>query len=226
MRRSAASLIERTRDKKLAAFQDKLAGLKFFDPACGSGNFLTETYLSLRLIENEVLRILTRGQTSFGIEGFTPIKVTLSQFYGIEINDFACAVAKTALWIAESQMMRKTEDIIAHDLDFLPLKSYTNIREGNALQVDWGDVVPLQELNYIIGNPPFFGARFMTQEQKDDLFNVFGNDWKNAGDIDYVGCWFKKAADIMAEHKHIRTAFVATNSICQGRRLQIYGPQS
>ena len=134
--------IEKQRQKKLSAYQDRLASLTFLDPACGSGNFLTETYLSLRRLENEVIRELTHGQTQLAWEGLSPIKVSINQFYGIEINDFAVTVATTALWISEAQMLAETEKIIRHDIDFLPLKSYTNIREGNALRMDW-DVIEL-----------------------------------------------------------------------------------
>ena len=209
--------VEKTKEKKLKAFQDKLAGLCFLDPAAGSGNFLTETYLCLRKLENEILDILFHGQISFG-EYTEPIKVQISQFYGIEINDFAVSVAKTALWIAESQMLKKTEDIVHMSLDFLPLKSYTNIAEGNALRLNWEDVVPKDKFNYIMGNPPFVGARLMSQEQKYDLLHVFGDKWKNAGNLDYVACWYKKAADLM-KGTAIRTALVSTNSVSQGEQV-------
>ena len=209
--------VEKTKEKKLKAFQDKLAGLCFLDPAAGSGNFLTETYLCLRKLENEILDILFHGQISFG-EYTEPIKVQISQFYGIEINDFAVSVAKTALWIAESQMLKKTEDIVHMSLDFLPLKSYTNIAEGNALSIDWEEIVPKHKLNYIMGNPPFVGARLMSQQQKNDLLKVFGEGWKNAGNLDYVACWYKKAADLM-KGTAIRTALVSTNSVSQGEQV-------
>jgi hypothetical protein len=129
------------RNQKLEAFQDKLAGLKFLDPACGSGNFLTETYISLRRLENEAISLRLKGQKLLGLEQFNPIKVNIHQFYGIEINDFAVTVAMTALWIAESQMMHETERIIKFDLDYLPLKSFTNIHCGNALRMDWGTLL-------------------------------------------------------------------------------------
>lgn len=209
--------VDRTRDKKLRDFQKKLASLTFFDPACGSGNFLTETYISLRRLENEVLTILQRGQIMFGTEGWNPIQVSISQFYGIEINDFAVTVAKTALWIAESQMMKETEDVVHMALDFLPLKTYANITEGNALRVNWEDVVPKYKLSYIMGNPPFVGARMMNAEQKDDLNAVFPG-WKNAGNLDYVSCWYKKAADLMAD-TYVRSALVSTNSVTQGEAV-------
>ena len=129
--------VEKERRKKLDAYQDKIASLTFLDPACGSGNFLTETYLSLRRLENEVINARHHGQSFIGFEEANPIKVNINQFYGIEINDFAVTVATTALWISEAQMLRETEKIIHRDIDFLPLKSYSNIREGNALRMDW-----------------------------------------------------------------------------------------
>ncbi|MBQ3443113.1 MAG: class I SAM-dependent DNA methyltransferase [Selenomonadaceae bacterium] len=201
----------RNRKKNLLAFQDKLATLKIFDPACGSGNFLTESYLSLRRLENEVIKELFGSQIQLG-ELVNPIKVSIGQFFGIEINDFAVAVAQTALWIAELQMIQETQQIIHRDLDFLPLKSYSNIHEGNSLQTDWASVAP--EIDYIIGNPPFIGARIMNAAQKADLINVF-DGWKNVGNLDYVSGWYKKAVDFSSS-KNIRAAFVSTNSICQG----------
>ena len=213
-----AIAVERTRKAKLEAFQEKLAGLEFLDPACGSGNFLTETYISLRRLENEAVSLLHHGQVVFATEeGWTPIKVSIGQFYGIEINDFAVTVAKTALWIAESQMMKETEDVVHMNLDFLPLKSYANIVEGNALRMDWADVVPKHGLSYIMGNPPFVGARMMGAEQKEDVNTIFSG-WKNAGNLDYVSCWYKKATDLMAGTP-IRTALVSTNSVTQGEAV-------
>lgn len=223
--------VTKTREQRLAAFQDKIASLKFLDPACGSGNFLTETYLSLRKMENEVIRLLldsrtastkteqakiSAGQIVMGIGIANPIRVSIRQFYGIEINDFAATVAKTALWIAESQMMKQTEDIVHMNLDFLPLKSYVNIIEGNALRIDWKTVVPKRELNYIMGNPPFVGGMYMSSEQKDDITNVMLG-FKSVGELDYVVGWYKKATELM-KGTHIRTAFVSTNSICQGQQ--------
>lgn len=207
--------------KKLKAFQEKLSELTFLDPACGSGNFLTETYISLRKLENATLKLLYKGQGRLGFEGdLNPIKVSIKQFYGIEINDFAVTVAKTALWIAESQMMKKTEDIVHMDLDFLPLKTYANIVEGNALRINWEDVIPRGKCNYIMGNPPFVGARLMSQAQKDDMILVFGDKWKNVGNLDYVSCWYKKATDYM-QGTNICTALVSTNSITQGEQVPV-----
>lgn len=207
--------VERTREKKLKDFQTKLSKLTFFDPACGSGNFLTETYLSLRRLENEVISLLHKGQIVMDLGN--PIKVSISQFYGIEINDFAVTVAKTALWIAESQMMKETEDVVHMSLDFLPLKTNAYIVEGNALRMDWESVVPKSQLNYIMGNPPFIGARLMSPTQKADI-NLIFNGWKNAGNLDYVCCWHKKAADLM-QGTEIRSALVSTNSVSQGESV-------
>ena len=206
--------VDRTRTARLKDFQDKISKLTFLDPACGSGNFLTETYISLRRLENEVLRGLTNQITMF--TDFAPIKVSIGQFYGIEINDFAVTVAKTALWIAESQMMKETEDILHTDLDFLPLKSYANITEGNALRIDWETVVPREKLNYIMGNPPFIGGMMMSKEQKAEVISVLGNV-KGVGELDYVSAWYYKATDYIL-NTDICGAFVSTNSICQGQQ--------
>ena len=181
------------------------------DPACGSGNFLTETYLSLRRLENEVIRERHHGQSFLGFEEVNPIKVSINQFYGIEINDFAVTVATTALWISEAQMLAETERIIHQDINFLPLKAYSNIVEGNALQVDWGEVV---HPDYIVGNPPFVGKSFQTDEQKADMKQVF-DGVKNYGNLDYVASWYKKCADLM-EGTRCKAALVSTNSVCQG----------
>lgn len=262
--------VERQRRKKLDAFQDKLASLTFLDPACGSGNFLTETYLSLRRLENEVIRERYHGQAFLGFEEVNPIKVSIQQFYGIEINDFAVTVATTALWISEAQMLKETEKIIRHDIDFLPLKSYSNIREGNALRMDWdmievttdiptihaknvhlivepepqfaseesaayediniithrfdGKAKPFKTQRYevhydfIMGNPPFVGARQMNSEQKKDVISIFGERWKNVGNLDYVCCWYRKAWNLI-KHSDAKSAFVSTNSICQGEQV-------
>ena len=260
--------VEKQRIKKLDAYQEKLASLTFLDPACGSGNFLTETYLSLRRLENECIRERYHGQSFLGFEEVNPIKVSIQQFYGIEINDFAVTVATTALWISEAQMLRETERITRRDIDFLPLKSYSNIREGNALRMDWNFIpykdrlpspLPIKSLpssrtvpeykpvekerieirpnvheityeeapkeeglimmyDYIIGNPPFVGARQMNSEQKEDVIHIFGEKWKNVGNLDYVCCWYMKGF-LSTRIGHPRIAFVSTNSICQGEQV-------
>ncbi len=261
--------VEKQRQRKLQAYQDRLASLTFLDPACGSGNFLTETYLSLRRLENEAIRERYHGQSFIGFEEVNPIKVSIQQFYGIEINDFAVTVATTALWISEAQMLAETEKIIRLDIDFLPLKAYHNIREGNALRMDW-DIIetpsdiptiyaknvhlvvepmpmavsePITEYNevnvvthridgevnagkrnyqvhydYIIGNPPFVGARMMSENQKQDVLDIFGVRYKNVGNMDYVCCWYKKAWQLI-KGTSTQAALVSTNSICQGEQV-------
>ena len=208
--------VEKTKTAKLREFQTKLASLTFLDPACGSGNFLTETYLSLRQLENAVLDQLHHGQMSLGDASYNPIQVSIGQFYGIEINDFAVTVAKTALWIAESQMMKETEIIVHMHLDSLPLKTYANIVEGNALRMDWESVIPKHKASYIMGNPPFVGGMMMSREQKAEMTDVFGKI-KGVGELDYVSAWYKKAVDYMSGTR-INAAFVSTNSISQGQQ--------
>ena len=267
-----ATTAAKAKKDKALAFQNKLASLKFLDPACGSGNFLTESYTSLRRLENEALRIIYGSDRIIG-EMADPIKVSISQFYGIEINDFACAVAQTALWIAESQMMLETDEIVGFNLDPLPLKRYANIKEGNALRMSWFEWEEPEDLttvyadevyihqylpsekssfvarepevkygtieihshnihqtdktprtrfvqfDYIMGNPPFLGARVMSAEQKDDLVSVFGAKWKNIGNLDYVTGWYKKTAEMMNVIPKLHAALVSTNSITQGEQV-------
>lgn len=209
--------VYRTKKLKLKNFQKKLANLQFLDPACGSGNFLTETYICLRRLENEVLRQLEQGQISFVDENWNPIQVSISQFYGIEINDFAVTVAKTALWIAESQMMKETESIIMQHLDFLPLKTNAHIIEGNALRMDWESIIPKSQLSYIMGNPPFSAGRRMGATQREDM-NRVASDFPKNGDLDYVSAWYICAAKYMAS-TGIKAGFVSTSSITQGEQV-------
>lgn len=209
--------VKRTKDKKLDEFQNKLAALTFLDPACGSGNFLTETYLSLRRLENEVIREKVEGQMTL-VEVHNPIKVSIQQFYGIEINDFAVTVAKTALWIAESQMLEETKSIVyGFNDDFLPLKTYVNITEANALRINWNEVIPATKLSYIMGNPPFVGTKLMNKKQKEDVKYAIGK-YNNYGTLDYVSCWYAKSSDYI-ENTNICCAFVSTNSIVQGEQV-------
>ena len=212
--------VEKTRKQRLEEFINKLSTLNFLDPACGSGNFLTETYISLRRLENQALDLIHKGQMLLGFDGV--IKVSIGQFYGIEINDFAVTVAKTALWIAESQMMKETEEIVKMNLNFLPLKSYANIAEGNALRIDWENVCPKEKLSYIMGNPPFVGYSLQDKDQKDDILSIYvdekGKPYKTAGKVDYVAGWYFKAAKLIADTK-IKVAFVSTNSITQGEQV-------
>ena len=211
----------KTVEQKAKQFQSKLASLLFFDPACGSGNFLTETYISLRRLENEAIRLYMGDAVALDV-GQELVKVQLNQFYGIEINDFAVSVAKTALWIAESQMLEETKDIVFANIDFLPLKSYTNIVEGNALRTDWETIVPKDKLNYIIGNPPFVGHSIQNAEQKKDMRAIYvdenGKEYSLAGKIDYVAGWYFKASELIFGTA-AKVAFVSTNSICQGEQV-------
>ena len=217
-REIAAIKTIKTRDEKLERFADKLSSLCFLDPAAGSGNFLTETYISLRRLENEALKLRLGNQIAF-LADFAehPIKVKISQFYGIEINDFAVTVAKAALWIAESQMKKETENILNSSIAFFPLETNATIIEGNALRLDWNDVVPKEKLSYIMGNPPFVGGMYMDREQKDDLTSIF-SDTKGVGEMDYVCAWYKKSASLMMG-TNVKAAFVSTNSICQGQQV-------
>ncbi|MBP3466068.1 MAG: class I SAM-dependent DNA methyltransferase [Paludibacteraceae bacterium] len=230
------------RKAALHAFQQKLGSLTFLDPACGSGNFLTETYLSLRRLENKVISALFKGEKVLGFEDFIHVKI--SQFYGIEINDFAVTVAKTALWIAESQMMAETEKILNMNINFLPLTTNAFIVEGNALRMDWSTLAPTidrslgeveigngyepnlfegfttksdgkaHHYDYIIGNPPFIGTKYQTENQKQDILFVCSE----LKPLDYVTGWYKKAADLI-QNTNTRCAFVSTNSITQGEQV-------
>lgn len=206
------------RNKMLNAFHDKLASLTFFDPACGSGNFLTETYISLRRIENKILSELANNQTSLAFDEITPLKISLDQFYGLEINDFAVSVASTALWIAQLQANIEAQTIITQTIDDLPLTDAANIHHGNALRTDWAEVVEPADCDYIIGNPPFLGARNQSKEQKEEVKNAFPAGTKNVGNIDYVAAWFIKAAVFSADYP-TRIGFVATNSVVQGEQV-------
>ena len=187
---------------------------KNIDPASGSGNFLTETYISLRRIENQIIRLLQKDKQIVMDVFDNPIKVSINQFYGIEINDFAVSVSKTALWIAESQMLKETEDIMQSTIDFLPLAGDIHVHQGNALTMDWNNVVPNTEINFIMGNPPFLGGMLMTKEQKNEIRDLF-KGVKNAGRFDYVCGWYIKAIDYI-KNNDVESAFVSTSSISQG----------
>lgn len=215
-----------TLKRKARAYQKKLAQLTFFDPACGSGNFLTETYLSLRKLENEAIKLQTEGKVTLDVGQLEDtVLVSIQNFYGIEINDFAVSVAKTALWIAESQMLEETKEIVYANWDFLPLKTYTHIHEGNALRMDWNGVLPSYACHYIMGNPPFIGQSYRNKDQKQDMINLFGKGSRETKQ-DYVICWYKKALLYAMNGKHpntnIKCAFVSTNSICQGESVPTF----
>ena len=232
--------------KKLLSLQDEIAGLTFLDPACGSGNFLTETYLSLRRLENRIIAAFQGGQGEFDLGEGIGAKVSIHQFKGIEINDFAVSVAKTAMWIAEAQMHAETCDILHSEPDFLPLKEYDGIVQGNALRMDWGRLE--SNYDYIMGNPPFVGYSNQSAEQKADMLSIFvdekGKPYKTAGKLDYVCAWYRKAADYIlgtteytentekkssvysvssvVKNPSTKCAFVSTNSICQGESVAAF----
>lgn len=209
------SVQDRTRRERLQRFQAKLGSLHFFDPAAGSGNFLTETYICLRRLENKVLSELNRDQTALDFEGATQLKVSVDQMHGIEINEFAVHVARTALWIAELQANAETASIVQRVVDDLPLRDGAHIVQGNALRMNWAEIAPPPQCSYIIGNPPFIGYSNHSAEQKQDRAHIFG---KSGGVLDYVAGWYKKAADYM-EGTTIQAALVSTNSICQGQQV-------
>lgn len=223
--------IQKAKKSALADFQNKIAGLKFLDPACGSGNFLTETYISLRRLENDIIKEQYQDIAGGQVDMFSDlIKVSIRNFYGIEINDFAVTVAKTALWIAESQMLAETESIIRSQIEFFPLKTNAFIVEGNALKTDWQtfentttvlgglfdneSTTQKRTYDYIMGNPPFVGTKYQTKEQKEDILGV-SQELKM---LDYVTGWYKKAADLIKGTK-TECAFVSTNSITQGEQV-------
>lgn len=210
---------DKKRKQGLLSLQSKIANLVFLDPACGSGNFLTETYLSLRKLENEILKILDGGTMSMNGE-FSPIKVRIEQFYGMEVNDFAVTVAKAALWIAEAQMMKETEDIVQKDLDFLPLKSYSHVQQANALTKDWHEIIASDSLSYIIGNPPFKGKKTRKKEQKEELEKLIGTDSAQPGNLDYVSGWYFKAARFI-QNTNIKVSFVSTINITRGEQVSL-----
>ena len=214
--KNASSL--NAKNARLDAFREKLSKIHILDPAAGSGNFLTESYLSLRKLENEAINERYNSEMFLGILE-NPIKVTINQLHGIEINDFAVSVAKTALWIAEAQMYEETRVLVSINEEFLPLHSNSNMIEGNALQMDWHTVCSKKQLTYIIGNPPFLGARWMNKDQKEDMFNTFGNI-SGVGNLDYVTAWYKKAMEFI-DGTNIQVVFVSTNSISQGEQANL-----
>ena len=197
--------------QKLLAFQEKLSALRFLDPACGSGNFLTESFTSLRKLENSIIAALpvTEKRT---------VKVSITQFHGIEAHDFAVNVAKTALWISDHQMWKKTQEITHSNDSPLPLKEYDGIEESDAFKIGLfarGWKIEHEDMLYIMGNPPFLGYSQQNKGQKENVEAFFGKKNKK---VDYVACWFARAAELTQE-KNVKAAFVATNSITQGEQV-------
>ena len=216
--RDSEDLTPRQKKNRYARLHQQMCTLKFFDPACGSGNFLTETYICLRKLEDVLLGELQAGQTGFSFESEAMgQRVRLSQFYGIEINDFAVTVAETALWISRLKANGETSMLLSMGDDDFPLHEAAHIVHGNALRMDWNEVVPANQCSFILGNPPFYGARMQSKQQKAEIQDVFHGS-KNSGNIDYVAGWYIKAAEYMGNYP-IRAAFVSTNSICQGEQV-------
>lgn len=204
-----------SRTNALNKLHDKIAGLRFLDPACGSGNFLTETYLELRRIENRILADLDKdGQLALDLgDDLNPVRVSISHFHGIEINGFACAVARTALWIAEQQALDDTESTIS-GLPRLPFTDTAHIQQGNALRLDWNELLPGDHCDYVMGNPPFIGQYLMSDSQKEDMRLIWDKGYD--GYLDYATSWHRKASEYLAK-PGAAFAFVSTNSISQGQ---------
>lgn len=206
------------RTRALKDLHKKIGSISILDPAAGSGNFLTESYLCLRQLENRILFELQGDQASFSFEesGDRDVLVNLKNFHGIELEDFACCVARTALWIAEKQADADTAKVTQRVYQELPLTDYEGIVNANALRIDWNSVVPADEVDYVLGNPPFIGSSRLSDLQKEDRSAIFG---RIAGTLDYVACWHKMAAEYAKGHQ-VRCAFVSTNSICQGQQVE------
>lgn len=207
------------RTRALKDLHKKIGSISILDPAAGSGNFLTESYLCLRRLENRILFELQGDQASFSFEdsGDRDVLVSLRNFHGIELEDFACCVARTALWIAEKQADADTAKVTQRVYQELPLTDYEGIVNANALRTDWNDVVAADGVDYVLGNPPFLGQAMQSKEQSNDVSSLF-DGLSNAGKLDYVAGWFKKAADY-SKGTNIRCAFVSSNSICQGESV-------
>ncbi|MCI1659550.1 DNA methyltransferase [Bifidobacterium psychraerophilum] len=213
-----AKIGEQAKKNRLKKFQDKIAGLQFLDPACGSGNFLTETFLELRRLENRVLEHLLHSQGTFDFGADTDagslVKVSIAQMHGIEINDFAVSVAKTALWIAQQQAIDATESIAGQSLPHLPLHDSGGIIKANALRYDWNQLLPGAQCNYVMGNPPFIGRNKKTKKQTEDMRAVWGSGYD--GNLDYATGWHRAAAQYLQNAPGASFAFVSTNSVVQG----------
>jgi hypothetical protein len=213
--------VKRNRNQ-LFEFLKKLSRLTFFDPACGCGNFLVIAYRELRLLELEVLRQVRQSDQML-LDVFELIGVNVDQFYGIEIEEWPARIAEVALWLTDHQMNLKVSEEFGLYFARLPLKKAPHIVNGNALQVDWKEVIAPERLSYLLGNPPFVGKHYQTKEQKAELVELFAGI-KSASDLDYVACWYRKSAEYMVDNPTIRAAFVSTNSITQGEQVSLLWP--
>jgi len=212
----------KTNRKRLEEFHQRLAKLKFLDPACGCGNFLVIAYRELRLLELDVLRALDKGEASLDVAQFN-ILCDVDQFFGIEIEEFPAQIAQTALWLMDHQMNLRVSEEFGRYFVRLPLQKSATIVHGNALRTDWREIVKPEALSYILGNPPFGGKQYQSTEQKTDMMAVFA-DVSGAGVLDFVAAWYRKAADYMAGNPAIKAAFVSTNSITQGEQVGVLWP--
>lgn len=213
---------------KLAGFHQKLRSLKFLDPACGCGNFLVIAYRELRLLELEVIRSLhDKRQQIFDVQAL--IKLDVDQFYGIELEEFPAQIAQVALWLVDHQMNMQVSEEFGLYFARIPLRACGTIVCANALQIDWNDVVPMKELNYIMGNPPFIGKNYRTEHQDTDMQKIFMTashlePIKLYKSLDFVAAWYYRATDYLQKNKYMRIAFVSTNSITQGEQVSILWP--
>jgi type II restriction/modification system DNA methylase subunit YeeA len=205
------------RQQRLLEFHTKLQSLKFLDPACGCGNFLVVTYRELRKLEIEVLTEYLQSQQVIDIELL--VRVNVDQFYGIEIEEFPARIAQTAMWLMDHLMNNEASKKFGKYIARIPLTASPSIKIANAFEIDWETLVQKTELSYILGNPPFVGASMMSKRQKQDMAFVFENSI-NYGILDYVSCWYKKAAQYI-QGTNIEVAFVSTNSICQGEQVSV-----
>jgi hypothetical protein len=208
------------RTARLHEFHDKLAKLRFLDPACGCGNFLVITYRELRKLELEVLLELYGEQHEMSLDNVNQLsKVNVDRFYGIEIEEFPARIAEVALWLTDHQANVALSQAFGQFYDRLPLRASPHIVVGNALRTDWRSVLPPEQCSFVLGNPPFVGKHYQNSDQRADMANVF-RDFKNTGDMDYVVAWFYRAAEYI-QGTQIRVGFVATNSITQGEQVPV-----
>jgi hypothetical protein len=209
------------RRARLEEFHDKLCQMRFLDPACGCGNFLVIGYRELRQLELETLREIFGKQTELTLDEITKLsQVDVDQFYGIEIGEWPSRIAEVALWMMDHQMNQKVSDAFGQIYQRLPLKKSPHIRCGNALRLDWREVLPPEKCSYVLGNPPFVGKKEQNAEQKADMALIWGEE-EGTGVLDYVTCWYIKAGDYI-RNTNIRVAFVSTNSISQGEQVGVF----
>lgn len=209
--------------KRLFEFHKKLANIRILDPACGCGNFLVIAYRELRLLELDILRGMLDTKAGTLIDVGPLVYLDVDQFYGIEIEEFPAQIAQVALWLMDHQMNLRVSEEFGQYFVRLPLKKTPNIVHDNALTIEWRKIIGPKALSYIVGNPPFVGAKFMNDVQRAEVVSVFSGT-KNAGLLDYVTCWYRRTTDFMADNPMIRAAFVSTSSITQGEQPGVLWP--